>query len=241
MVGLSDSAEHYEEIGFTPEKLSAGLKKIGHDHGMPMDTSLRPRMAATMPACRAIVATRLHAPEKEELILRWLRVRNFEGELLDESATHEGAAADAGIDPADLARWIDDPETERVLEEDLKMARHPMPAGLAQDSHLADWEDGRRYTCPSYEITRLSDEVTASVAGFQPLESYTVVLANMIPEANQRESPKDVAEVLDWAAFPLASKEVAEVCEIETGEARQRLGVEAEERHIGSDGIWKLK
>lgn len=241
MVGLSDSPQHYEEIGFTPEKLSAGLRQIGHEHGMPMDTSLRPRVAATMPACKAVVATRLHAPEKENLLLRWLRVRHFEGELLDERSTRDHVAGDAGLDPSDLQAWIDDPETQKVLEEDLKMARQPMPEGLAQDDRLADWEDGRRYTCPSYEVTREEDGVTASVPGFQPLAAYTVVLANLIPEADQRETPGDVAEVLEWADFPLASQEVAEICEIEPAEARQRLGMVAEERHIGADGIWTLR
>ena len=43
----------------------ARLRAIARDHGMPIDTSVRPRMAATLPACRAVVAARLHAPERD--------------------------------------------------------------------------------------------------------------------------------------------------------------------------------
>jgi protein-disulfide isomerase-like protein with CxxC motif len=49
-----------------------------------MDTSLRPRMAATMPACRAVVAVRRHEPEREAAMLRALRVLHFSGWLLDD-------------------------------------------------------------------------------------------------------------------------------------------------------------
>src|SRR4051812_17716834 len=87
MVGLSDSPEHYTDMGFGPPQQARSLKRIAHDHGMPIDTAERPRMAATLPACRAVVATRLHAPERERRLLRRLRVRCFAGELLDEDST----------------------------------------------------------------------------------------------------------------------------------------------------------
>ncbi len=63
MVVLAESPEEYLEKGFTPTKQAAAYSKIAQEHGMPIDTSERPRMAATLPACRAVVATRLHAPE----------------------------------------------------------------------------------------------------------------------------------------------------------------------------------
>ena len=74
---------------------------------MPMDTRVKPRLWATAPACRAVVAARTHAPELEWLLLRRLRVRNFEGQLLDEPSTIADAAVDVGLDPAALAAWMD--------------------------------------------------------------------------------------------------------------------------------------
>ena len=79
MVVLAEDPQEYVEKGFTPEKQSSGFAKIARDHGMPIDTSLRPRMAATAPSCRAVVAARLHAPEAEAALLRALRLRAMRG------------------------------------------------------------------------------------------------------------------------------------------------------------------
>src|ERR1044072_7038957 len=63
MVVLADSGDEYESKGFTPKSLSKAFTSISRDHGMPIDTSLRERMSATAPACRAVVAARLNAPD----------------------------------------------------------------------------------------------------------------------------------------------------------------------------------
>src|SRR4029079_6409422 len=77
MVVLADSPEDYVERGFTPGKQAAAYTAIAREHGMPIDTRERPRMAATRPACRAVVAARLHAPEAERPLLRRLPGRCF--------------------------------------------------------------------------------------------------------------------------------------------------------------------
>src|SRR3954466_3669509 len=64
MVGLAESPEEYVDRGFTPERQSSAFSTIAREHGMPIDTSVRPRMAATVPACRAVVAAKLHAPAR---------------------------------------------------------------------------------------------------------------------------------------------------------------------------------
>src|SRR5680860_117255 len=133
MVGLSDSPEHYEELGFTPASLAGALRRIAHEHGMPIDTREKTRMAASVPACRAVVAARLNAPERARTLLRRLRVRNFSGELLDEPQTIDAAAADAGLDPGDLRRWSAEEATAAALAEDMAAARRPMPAARVLD------------------------------------------------------------------------------------------------------------
>lgn len=240
MVGLADSPEEYTDSGFTPERLSGSLRGLSERHHMPMDTSLRPRMSATVPACRAVVATRLNDPSRERAILRRLRVRHFAGELLDEQGTLEGAAADVGIEPTAICEWMADPATEEALHEDLHLTRHPSPEAVALRHKLASWSEGWRYTCPSYEVVRESDGARISVPGFQPLESYEVAIANLLPDAERREDPESVEEVLAWADEPLASVEVAVVCGIELEQAREDLGRVAEEAHLGFDGLWSL-
>src|SRR5213592_364134 len=122
MVVLSESPQDYLDKGFTPDKQAASFKRLAREHGMPMDTSQRPRMVATLPACRAIVAARVHS-DRAWFLLRALRVRHFSGQLLDEPSTIEGAARDAGLDPEALAGWSADEAVEHELREDMALAR----------------------------------------------------------------------------------------------------------------------
>jgi predicted DsbA family dithiol-disulfide isomerase len=240
MVGLSDDPAEMEARGFTPERVSENYKKISRAHRMPIDTRVRERLAASMPACRAVVAARLHAPEKMRALLRRLRVRGFSGELLDAGETIDGAARDAGIDPEELHAWTASDDVQQALDEDMAAARQPMPAARVLDAKLANWSGGRRYTCPSYEIERLADGVRISVPGFQPFAVYDVITANLVPGLERRESPERVEDVLAWTGTPLASIEVAVVCDIAFEEARERLGRVAVEHPVGFDGFWTL-
>lgn len=240
MVGLAESPSDYEEKGFTPEKQSASFRRLAREHHMPIDSSLRPRVSATLPACRAVVAVRRRQPERERAILRALRVLHFSGRLLDEPDTITAAAGRAGVDPQALQQWMREPETEALLRDDLNLTRRPTPPAIALSHKLAATDDGHRYTCPSYEIERPSDGLTLSVPGFQPLASYEVAIANLSPYAERRADPEDVREVLAWAGEPLASAEVASVCAIGLHDARERLGHVAEEEHVGFDGFWHL-
>jgi predicted DsbA family dithiol-disulfide isomerase len=240
VVGLSESPDDYERNGFDTERQAKAFTSIAESHGMPIDTRERPRMAATVPACRAVVAARRRAPDRMRALLRRLRVRHFSGQLLDEPDTVRDAACDAGLDPTDLEAWMAEPETEADLREDMDFARQPMPAAQILDHKLANWSGGRRYTCPSYEITRLSDGVRIAVPGFQPFPVYDVVTANLVPRVDRRDPPESVEEVLRWASTPLATKEVAVLCDVPQERAREQLGRVADEHHVGFDGFWSL-
>jgi predicted DsbA family dithiol-disulfide isomerase len=238
MVVLSESPQDYLDKGFTPDKMAASFKQIAREYGMPIDTSERPRMAATLPACRAVVAARVHS-DRGWFLLRALRVRHFSGQLLDEPATIAGAARDAGLDPEELDHWIETEAVEHELREDMALAREPLPAARVLDERLANWSGGRRYTCPSYEIVRREDGVRIAVPGFQPFAAYDVVTANLVPDTPRREPPSDVSEVLDWALVPIATKEVAAVMDIDLLDAREQLvRAGARELPVGTDAFW---
>lgn len=241
MVVLASSPHEYTEKGFTPERQAGAFRAIARDHGMPIDTSLRARVAATRPACEAVVAARLHAPEHARGLLRCLRVHFFAGDgLLDEPELLARAATSAGLDPAELEGWMADPRVQEELAQDMASARRPLPSARVLDHKLANWSGGRRYTCPSYELTRLSDGVTIAVPGFQPFAVYDVLLANLVPGTERREPPQDAAEVLRWAGTPLATREVAVLLDVAHPDAREQLGRVAQERHVGADGFWTL-
>lgn len=243
MVVLSRSPEEQAEHGLTPEKLVAGFTRLQREFGMPIRPDGRDRLQATEPACRAVVAARLHAPEAAEPLLRRLRIRGMAGAFLDDPETIAAAAADVGLDAEALAAWMEEPATREAVEEDARVARDPADEAEAMPHKLAHDElDGWRYTCPSYEITRAGengDGDTMSIPGFQPFAAYEVAIAHLAPGLARRDTPESAADALAWADGPLASEEVAQLLEIELPEAREALAQVATETPVGADGWWR--
>jgi predicted DsbA family dithiol-disulfide isomerase len=241
MVVLAEAREDYTAKGFTPDKLAAGTALLASQYGMPMSEAVKPAIAATAPACRAVVATRLHAPELQWLLLRRLRHLHFAGPLLDDPATLAQAATDVGLDPAELEAWMGEEATEQALREDMLLARDPTPAALALTQKLASTPDGGwRYTCPSLEF-RTADGAAFSAPGMQSSLTYETALANVAPGLERRDAPEEVTEVLAWAGYPLATQEVAEVCGTTRDAAREQLtATGALEEPVGADGFWTL-
>jgi hypothetical protein len=77
---------------------------------------------ATIHACRAVVATGLRWPDRQETMLRRLQALAQAGELLDDSDTLEIAAEQAGLPVAELAAYCAEPEVEVALRADMKAA-----------------------------------------------------------------------------------------------------------------------
>ena len=190
---------------FPPERLSSTRRELQLRYGMPIDW--RPvEVSASLPACRAVVATRLHAPDREAALLRRLRVLQFSALDIDDPAVIERAASEALIEPAELRAWMADPEVEPVARGRQARLPQPSPASRAQDYKLGGPEEERRYTCPSYELIRVTeppvDWPTASrvdLPGYRPVEAYETALANIAPELVRRPDPESVEEVLAWA------------------------------------------
>lgn len=239
MVVLADSTEEQEEKGLTPEAVAQGSRRIAREHHMPIDTRVRDYVPGSAAACRAVVAVREHAEaHRAQALLRELRVHYFRGEQIDQPQAIDAAARDAGIDPGELQAWVAADATGAALEADKRAAREPKPAARVLEEKLANWSGGRRYTCASYEITRLADGVTISVPGFQPFAVYNTILANLVPGLERRELPGDVRDVLDWSVIPISTQEVAVMCDIDFDEARERLGRVATQQPVGADGFW---
>jgi hypothetical protein len=237
LVGLVSHPDEAAARGLSPERLTAAYADFASRYGMPFTTAPLTRLYSTTPACRAVVATRLFAPEKEPLLLRALRVRHFGGHLLDEPETLAMAAADAHLPLDDLQAAIDDPASGELLDADMTAARTPTAAALAQPARLAGPDGHQRYTCPSLEFAHV-DGTAMSAPGFQPDESYDLALANLDPTLARRAPAADVGQVLDWAPFALATVEVAAVCAVTPDEAATDLRAIATETIIGTGSYW---
>jgi 2-hydroxychromene-2-carboxylate isomerase len=152
--------------GVTPEDVAASWERVRRRSGMPIDSRPPLRLAPSIHACRAVVATRLRWPEREAAMLRRLRVLCFAGELLDDSDTFELASEQAGLPVRELADWAAAPEVEEALREDMRLAR------------------GR--TCPTYEIGRLE------LAGIEALDAAEQALE--LPRSADPRSVAEVLE-----------------------------------------------
>jgi predicted DsbA family dithiol-disulfide isomerase len=222
------------------EKLAGGAPDLQRRYGMPIEPFPYPRPASSEPACRAVVATRLNAPRSEEPLLRRLRIRTMAGGLLDDPQLIDGAATDAGIDPAQLAGWTAAEATETVLQADIAAARSPSVAARALDHKLGGPVHERRYTAPSYEIARAEGGRGVAVAGMNAVEAYEVAIAHLAPELERRPRPETVSELLAWAGEPLATAEVMAVTQLEAAPARAELARVARALPSGADCFWTL-
>jgi hypothetical protein len=240
MVVLSEDPEDNARRGFTPEMLAGSFANLADRYGMPIDTRVRARIPVTVDACRAVVATRIFQPESEAAMLRQLRLVGMGGGLIDDPDVILGAAGAAGIDGGALGEWLRDDRVEDALRADMVEARTPTPSALALDHKLAKAGDGRRYTCPSYEFTSATGAGMMMAPGFQPVDVYEVLLANLDSALVRHPPPESAEEVLVWAGEPLATAEVAAVMGIDRENARKRLTGVAAATPMGTDALWSV-
>lgn len=241
MVVLSASPEEYAEKGLTTEIVDRTYERLSRDPGMPFVLGERDHLPATAPACEVVVAAREHAgAQAGDRVLRRLRLAQMGGDVLDVPEVIDRAVTEAGLEPAAVRAWAADPAVQEALAADKAAARHPLPAAAALDRRLADWEGGRRYTCPTY-VVRHGDGRASVIPGFNPIEVYEVVFANCGPQLQQRPDPERATDVLTWAGEPLATAEVAAVAGISRDAARARLIEEgARELPFGTDAFWTV-
>jgi|tagenome__1003787_1003787.scaffolds.fasta_scaffold20920311_2 predicted DsbA family dithiol-disulfide isomerase len=216
------------------EKLAEGAPGLQRRFGMPIDPRPYPRPASSEPACRAVIAARLFAPDRCEALLRRLRVRVMQGGLLDDPALIDAAAADAGLDRATVAEWCATDRVADALEADAAAARDPLPAARALDHKLGGPRGQRRYTAPSYIVDGVA------IPGFNPVEVYETAIANCAPDLPRRPRPESVEELLAWAGEPLATAEIALLLDVDRDAARAALEPVARFAPAGADGYWTL-
>jgi predicted DsbA family dithiol-disulfide isomerase len=211
-IGLADDAQRYLDRGYSPTKSAQGYLRFRR-LGMPLATQPKPRVSATGPACRLIVATRLAAPAHEEAVFRALQAENFTTDrpLDSEELMAAALARVPEVDAAALLASLDDPAVVAAYEADKRLARTAEGGPTQAQGKSANTDGLERFTAPSLVFTRTSDGFSLEAGGFQPMEAYDVVLANLAPELERRPVPADPVEVVEAFAHPLATREIAAV------------------------------
>ena len=211
MIGLTEEAAQYAARGYTPTRSALGYERFRR-FSMPFQITPKPRLSATSPGCRAIVATRLAAPELEEAALRALQFAQFTttGTLDDPDMLRSALAAVAGLDAEAVVARIDDPEVMEAYEADRAAARTAAGSPTEFQGRAANTDGAVRYTAPSL-VFETPDGRRLEAGGFQPIEAYDVVIANLDPTLERRPPADDPAEVLNAFPYALTTAEVAGV------------------------------
>jgi protein-disulfide isomerase-like protein with CxxC motif len=249
MIGLSETAEQYQRRGYTAERQARGYRSFRW-RGMPFATAPRERPHATWPMCRAVVATRRLAPDREQAVFRALQFAQFTTTLtLDEPAGIQQALEWVPrIDAAKIVAASLEPETGALFAEDRRLARSAAGGATEFQGRSATTPEGEvRFTAPSVVFTA-DDGSSLEVGGFQPVEAYDVAIANLDRSLTRREPAEDAGEVL--AAFPdgLTTYEVAAVMAAHLQPPDRDAAEDAlislaasgaaERRPFGNDALW---
>ncbi len=212
MIGLTERGAEYERRGYTGEGMARGYRSFRR-RGMPFQTTPREHVHGTWPMCRAVVAARLTEPDREWAVFRALQVAQFTSTLDLETTEGVAAALDRvpGLDVPRLLAAAASPETEAAFATDRHEARSAGEGPTHFQGKSATTPDGEiRYTAPSL-VFAAPDGRRLEAGGFQPVEAYDVLIANLDPALSRRAPAEAVADVLD--AFPdgLTTAEVAAV------------------------------
>ncbi|MDX6705714.1 MAG: hypothetical protein QOI48_1560 [Solirubrobacteraceae bacterium] len=208
-IGLTEDASEYAARGYTATRSAIGYTTFRR-FGMPFQITPKPRLSATSPACRAVVATRLVAPELETAAFRALQFAQFTTTgVIEDPETLRGALATVdGLDAEAVVAQIDDPAVIAAYEEDRARARTAEGSPTEFQGRAANTDGLVRYTAPSL-IFESADGRRLEAGGFQPLEAYDVVIANLDPTLDRRPPADDPSDVLAAFDYPLATAEVA--------------------------------
>jgi protein-disulfide isomerase-like protein with CxxC motif len=213
MIGLTERREQYEERGYTPARQAHGYLDF-RKRGMPFSTSVKPRMAGTSRACRAVVATRLISPELELAAFRALQFGQFTGGLPmdDDTAIAAALARVEGLDGTRVVGMLDSQEVIDAYEADRAESRTAEGGATEFQGKAANTDGAVRYTAPSLIFG--ANGASLEAGGFQSIEAYDVCIANLDRTLTQRErasSPEDLVELLASEPHGLTTREVAAV------------------------------
>jgi hypothetical protein len=250
-IGLAEDPERYVNAGYTPTRSAMGHLSFRRRYGMPFAIEPKARMTATARACRAIVATRLLDPEREFQVLRALQLAWFTSPLLlDQDADIAQALQPlAGLDSAAIVAAIDDPQVLAAYEHDKDETRRA-EGGPTHFQGKARQTDGPvRYSAPS--IVFEYNGATLEAGGFQSIEAYDVLVANLDPKLERRAPAEEPQQALE--AFPdgLTTQEVAAIMAqnnqlpdrdvAEAGLVELVGAGKARRTPLGDDALWQTR
>jgi predicted DsbA family dithiol-disulfide isomerase len=249
LVGLTEDASQYAQRGYTPLRGALGQATFRRRYGMPFSAQPKARLSATSRACRVVVAARLDDPGSEWRVFRALQLANFTTPLLldDDGQLAEALNRVEGIDGDALVSRIDAPDVVEAYERDRAETRTAAGSAAELQGKTRISDGPVRFTAPSLVFEH--DGMRLVAGGFQPVEAYDVLIANLDPTLKRQAPPEDPAPLLQRFPDGLTTQEVAALL-TEGNAAPDRAGAEAAllelvaqgdavREPLGDDALWK--
>jgi predicted DsbA family dithiol-disulfide isomerase len=248
VIGLTEDASQYVARGYTPLRGALGQLRFRR-YGMPFSPAPKPRVSATARACRAIVAARLANPGSEWRVFRALQLANFNGPLvLEDDQQLEAVLTDVpGVDAAHVVGALDSPEVSEAYNRDREQSRRAGGSPAELQGKTAASDGPVRFTAPSVVFSSNGTKLVAG--GFQPVEAYDVLIANLDPDLHREPPPETPAPLLEYFEQGLTTQEVAALMAA-GNDAVDRAAAEvalielvasgrAVREPLGDDALWK--
>ena len=250
VIGLTERSEQYVARGYTPGRVVESQIVFRERFGMPFSLVPKARVAATARACRAIVAARLADPGSEWRVLRALQLANFTTPLLldDDGLLAAALRGVPGVDADALVARLDDPAVTEAYERDRAEARTADGSPPLLQGKTADTDGLIRYTAPSLVLEAGGRRLEAG--GWQPVEAYDVLVANLDPALRREPAPEGPEPLLRRYPEGLTTQEVAALL-VHGNDALDRTGAEmalqrlvaegrATKTPMGHDAVWTI-
>jgi len=248
VIGLTEDASQYEARGYTPERAALGQLRFRR-FGMPFSPVPKARICATARACRAVVAARILDPGSEWRVFRALALANFTTPLLldDDAQLADVLDAILSLRGREIVAMLDAPEVSEAYERDRAESRTAAGSPTELQGKTAASDGPVRYTAPSVLFEREGHRLEAG--GFQPVEAYDVLVANLDPTLSREPVPPSPAPLLQYFSDGLTTQEVAALL-TEGNDAPDRQAAEAAlielvasgdaiRRPLGDDALWQ--
>jgi len=249
VIGLTEHAQEYIERGYTPLRSAEGYARRFRRFGMPLAPEPRGRVIGTGRACRAVVAARLQAPGTEWAVFRALQFAWFTTTLLLDEDQGIAVALQGlpGIDVEALVASIGAPDVEEAYLRDRSEARSAAGSPAELQSKTATTDGPVRFTAPSVVLEHGGKRLVAG--GWQTIEAYDVLIANLIPDGERRGVPDDPLALLQRFPGGLTTQEIAQLL-TRGNDAPDRIGAEsaalalvaagsATRKQLGDDALWR--
>lgn len=249
VIGLTEDPQRYVAAGYTPARSAQGYVHYRRRFGMPFASQPRARVVATARACRAIVATRLRDPEREWQVYRALQFGWFTTPMLmdEDEAIATALERVEGLDVQAILAALEEPEVDRAYEEDRRLTRTAAGSPTEFQGKARQTDGPVRYSAPSLQFETAGRRLEAG--GFQPVEAYDVLVANLDPSLQREPPPEGPLPALQRFPEGLVTQEVAAIMAHNNQEpdrdAAERALIElvgcgqARRTALGDDALWQ--